>query len=257
MDSPRPRDRSATAAASASATIRALLGSALATILGIAVAIAASGPAAAQSASPAPYASPEATAPAPSPESTAPASSPIGVRTSDALGPSLTLELGPGWVERPAIEGPILTFEHTAFPGGVLTITRFDGDAYADSCDPTSLTSVEPSSARIIEVIAGNPWLEAEAPEPVEVGGLQGRSIDVVAPLFGPTECAIPLLLLWAVPMEDGEFVQIGGQSSRFIAVDVGSDTVVIAIETLPGLAFEPFATEAMDVVASMAFATA
>jgi hypothetical protein len=56
--------------------------------------------------------------------------------------------------------------------------------------------------------------------------------------------------------MENGEFVQIGGQASRFIAVDVGPDTIVIAIETLPGMAFDAFATEAMEVVRSMAFAT-
>jgi hypothetical protein len=179
------------------------------------------------------------------------------VQTTEILGPSLTLDLDAGWFERPPIDGPILVYEHTAYPGGVLTLTRFDGDAYADSCDPTSLTSVEPSAARIIEVIAGNPWLEAEPSEPVEVGGLEGLSIDVVTPLFGPTECALPLLLLWAVPMENGEFVQIGGQSSRFIALDVGTDTIVIAIETVPGVDFEPFATEAMEVVRSMAFTSA
>jgi hypothetical protein len=233
--------RRETGARSARASARYRLGAAAATALGATIALAAGAPVAAQT---------------PSPTTIAPAASPIGEMTSDVLGPSLTLELGAGWFERPPIDGPILTFEHTAYPGGVLTLTRFDGDAYADSCDPTSLTSVEPSAARLIEVIAGNPWLEADETEPAEVGGLEGSSVDLVAPLFGPTECRLPRLLLWAVPMEDGEFVQIGGQSSRFIAVDVGPDTIVIAIETLPGFAFEPFATAAMEVVRSMAFAT-
>ena len=54
--------------------------------------------------------------------------------------------------------------------------------------------------------------------------------------------------------MKDGEFVQIPGQAARFIALDVGTDTVVIAIETLPGMPFEPFALEAMELIRSIAF---
>jgi hypothetical protein len=196
----------------------------------------------------------EVAAQSPDPGPSAATSAPIGERTSDVLGPTISLELGEGWIERDPIDGPILTFERADMPGGVLTITRFDGDAYADSCDPTSLTSVEPSAARIIEVIAGNPWLDTQEPEPVEIGGLPGLSIDLVAPPFEPTECSLPLLLLWAIPMEDGEFVQLGGQASRFLAVDVGPDTIVVAIETLPGIAFEPFAIEAMEVVGTLTF---
>jgi hypothetical protein len=217
---------------------------AIAALLGVTLALDATGRVIAQSPSPVPSA----------PEPSGPVSAPIGERASDALGPTISLELGEGWIERTPLAGPILTFERPDMPGGVLTITRFDGDAYADSCDPTSLTTVEPSAERLIEIIAGNPWLDAEPPEPVEVGGVPGLSVDLVAPPFDPSECALPLLLLWAIPMEDGEFVQVAGQASRFIATEVGRDTIVIAIETLPGLPFEPFALEAMEVVRTLAF---
>ena len=54
--------------------------------------------------------------------------------------------------------------------------------------------------------------------------------------------------------MKDGEFVQVPGQESRFVVVDVGADTIVIAIEALPGTPFEPFALAAMELVRSMTF---
>ena len=38
--------------------------------------------------------------------------------------------------------------------------------------------------------------------------------------------------------MEDGEFVQVGGQQSRFVIIDVEGDVIVIAIESFPGVPF-------------------
>jgi hypothetical protein len=173
------------------------------------------------------------------------------------LGIEVSLDFGEGWAVSPPLDGPIVTFERADMPGGVVTLTRFDGDTYADSCDESSITWVEPSAERLIEIIGGNPFLEADSPEPIELAGSTGQSIDVSTPPFTPDECRIALLLIWAIPMKDGEFVQIAGQESRFIALDVGTDTVVIAIETLPGTPFDPFALEAMELLGSIAFGPA
>ena len=170
------------------------------------------------------------------------------------LGIGVSLDFGEGWSVAAPLDGPIVTFEREDMPGGVITLTRFDGDTYADSCDASSLTWVEPSAERLIEIIGGNPFLAADTPEPIELGGSTGRSIDVSTPPWTPDECRLALLLIWAIPMKDGEFVQIPGQAARFIALEVGTDTLVIAIETLPGMAFEPFALEAMELVRSIAF---
>jgi hypothetical protein len=178
-----------------------------------------------------------------------------GRQTSDVLGPVVSFTVGEGWWALPVLEGPILTYERVDTPGGVLTLTRFDGAVFTESCDSTSLTMVEPTAARLIEVIAGSPWLEVQAGVVEgEVGGLAAHSLDVVTPQLAPDECSLPYLLIWAIDMEDGQFVQVPGQASRFIGVDVGPDTLVIAIETLPGVPFEAFASEAMRLVSTMSF---
>jgi hypothetical protein len=173
------------------------------------------------------------------------------------LGVELSLEVDAGWTMAPPLDGPLIVLEREDMPGGVLSLTRFDGDAFADPCDPTSLTWVEPSAQRLIEIIGGNPFLAADRPEPIEIDGYSGLSLDATTPPYTAEECHLALLLLWAIPMKDGEFVQIPGQGSRFIVLDVGEDTIVAAIETLPGAEFEPFAEAAMEVVESITFGPA
>jgi hypothetical protein len=166
------------------------------------------------------------------------------------VGPELSFEVGDSWRLASPLDGPIVVLERVDIPGGVLTITRFDGDAYADSCDPTSLTWVAPSATRLIEIIAGDPRLAADEPEATEVGGFRGLRLDVSTP---PLEgCSLPFLLIWALQMEGGEFVQAPGQQARFIALDVGADVLVMAIETLQEDPFGFFASEAMRVVDSL-----
>jgi hypothetical protein len=201
---------------------------------------------------PSPSAGPDATA------SDAPQIGPIdlepGRHSWTELGTGFSLDFDEGWTVSPPLDGPIVTFERADMPGGVLTLTRFDGDTYADPCDPSSLTWVEPSAERIIEIIGGNPFLEADSPAPIELGGYSGRSVDVTTPPYTAEECRLALLLIWAIPMEEGEFVQLAGQAARFIALDIGRDVVVIAIETLPGAPFEPFAERSMELLRSLAF---
>jgi hypothetical protein len=166
----------------------------------------------------------------------------------------LSLEVGEGWTVSPPLDGPLVVLERPDMLGGVLSLTRFDGDTFADSCDDTSFTWVEPSAQRLIEIIGGNPFLAVDPPTETEVGGYGGVSLDVLVPPWAPDECRLTMLLLWAIPMPSGEFVQLPGQESRFIVLDVGTDTIVVAIEALPGTPFEPFADAAMELVRSMTF---
>ena len=167
-----------------------------------------------------------------------------------ALGPGLSFEVGDSWRQVTPVAGPIVVLERVDIPGGVLTITRFDGDAFADACDPSSLTWVEPSAERLIDIIAGEPRLSTGEPQVIDVGGLAALSLEVSTP---PLEgCALPYLLLWALPFEGGEFVQVPGQQARFIALDAGPDTLVVAVETLIAEPFGFFDSAAMEVVESL-----
>ncbi len=173
-----------------------------------------------------------------------------------AVGPTIEFRVGDGWQVGPVVDGPIVILERTDVPGAVLTITRFEGDVFIDSCDPSSLTTVEATVARLVEVIGGNPRLNAAPPSPADVDDRLGITLDVATPAIG--DCAVRDLLLWIVPaMEKGEFVQVANQQSRFIMVDVDGDIVVIAIETFPGVPFGSMLDASMDLVGSMRFEAA
>ncbi len=151
----------------------------------------------------------------------------------------------------PTASGPIFTLERHDQPGTVLSITRFDGDAFLDSCDPTSLSRVEPTVPRLVEIIAGNPYLNPGPPAIIEVDGYQGLRLDVATPAY--TECSLPDLLIWALPIaEGGEFVQVADQQSRFIVLDVDGAVIVIAIESFPGVPFGGLLDASMELVDSM-----
>ena len=174
-----------------------------------------------------------------------------GRYTSSAVGPTIGFRADEGWMVGPGATGPIFTLERADQPGTVLSVTRFDGDAYVDSCDETSLTSVESSVPRLIEIIAGNPYLNPGPAAIVDVDGFTGLSMDVATPAYD--ECARPWLLIWALPIEEGgEFVQVPDQQSRFIVVDVDGDVIVIAIESFPGVPFGGLLESSLELVDSM-----
>jgi hypothetical protein len=170
-----------------------------------------------------------------------------GRYSSTVVGPAITLTLGEGWRTGATLGGPLLVLERADTPGAVLTITRFDGDTYTDSCDPTSLTRVDPSAERLVAIIAGDPSLRALPARATRLGGHEGRTLDVA--VLPEIACDLPFLLLWALDMKDGEFVQVPGQQSRFIAADVGNDVLVVAMEAFPGVPYGSFLETAMAVL--------
>jgi hypothetical protein len=174
-----------------------------------------------------------------------------GRYSSDFVGPTIEFSADEDWLVGPSGDGPIFTLEYADAPGSVVSVTRFDGETFLDSCDPTSMTVVEPSVSRLAEIIAGDPYLNPGTPEIVDVDGFAGLSLDIGVPAY--TECALPYVLVWAIPVgEGGEFVQVANQQSRFIILDVDGDVIVIAIESFPGVPFGSFLEASMELVDSM-----
>jgi hypothetical protein len=174
-----------------------------------------------------------------------------GRYASSLVGPTIDFRVDDGWLAGPSGGGPIFTLERADQPGTVLTVTRFDGEVFLDSCDSTSLSTVEATVPRLIEVVGGNPYLNPGPPTAIEVDGHEGLSMDVATPAY--EECDLPWLLLWALPMEEGgEFVQVTGQQSRFIALDVDGEVIVIAIESFPGVPFGGLLEASLELVDSM-----
>lgn len=174
-----------------------------------------------------------------------------GRYASSAVGPTIDFRVADGWLVGPSGGGPIFTLERTDPPGTVVSVTRFDGETFLDSCDPTSMAVVEPSVERLAEIIAGNPFLNAAPPAAIEVDGFSGVQLDVGVPAY--TECPRAFVLIWAVPIgEGGEFVQVANQQSRFVILDVDGDVIVIAVESFPGVPFGSLLDASMDLIESM-----
>ena len=174
-----------------------------------------------------------------------------GRYVSSAVGPRIEFRVEAGWLVGPSGDGPIFTLERADQPGTVLSVTRFDGDVFLDSCDPSSLTVVEATVPRLMEVIGGNPYLNPGPPAAADVDGFLGLWMDVATPAY--EECDLPFLLIWALPIaEGGEFVQVADQQSRFISLDVDGDVIVIAIESFPGVPFGGLLEASLDLVDSM-----
>lgn len=174
-----------------------------------------------------------------------------GRYATSAVGPSLEFRVSDGWIVGATPPGPIFTLERTDQPGTVLTVTRFDGDAFTDSCDSTSVTTVETTVQRLTEIIGGNPYLNPGPPAITQVDGNPGLLLDVAVPAY--TECPLAWLLLWALPIgEGGEFVQVANQQSRFVILDVAGDVIVVAIESFPGVPFAGLLEASMELVDTM-----
>jgi len=173
-----------------------------------------------------------------------------GRYSSSVVGPTIEFRADESWLAGPAPDGPIFMLARRDEPGTYLSVTRFDGDAYLDSCDPSSLTSVEATVPRLAEIIAGNPYLNPGPVSSVEVDGFTGLQLDVATPFY--SECDQELLV-WALPMaKDPQFMQVADQQSRFVILDVAGDVIVIAIESFPGVPFGGLLEASMDLLDSM-----
>lgn len=176
-----------------------------------------------------------------------------GRYVSRAVGPIIDFRAEAGWIVGPSGGGPIFTLEYLQSPGTVLSVTRFDGETFLDTCDPTSMSLVEATVPRLAEIIAGNPYLNAGPPDVIEVDGHEGLWFDVGVPAYAATECSLPYLLLWAIPVgAGGEFVQVADQQSRFVLLDVDGDVIVIAIESFPGVPFGGLLEASMELIETM-----
>ncbi len=170
-----------------------------------------------------------------------------------AVGPVIDFRVDEGWIVGPTGNGPIFTLEYLESPGTVLSVTRFDGETFLDSCDPTSMSTVEATVPRLAEIIAGNPFLNAGPPDVLEIDGHGGLWFDVGVPRYDASECSLPYLLLWAIPVgEGGEFVQVADQQSRFLILDIGGDVIIIAIESFPGVPFGGLLEASMELAETM-----
>jgi hypothetical protein len=114
---------------------------------------------------------------------------PAGSYVSDEFRPAMSFRLGAGWET-----GPAPDFSYGVFMEkyNSLTLSRFSGmfrPSYLEFLVVPKVYEVVspyeaeamPAPADIVSWLQNNPYLDAGKPEPVTVGGVKGRQLDVVA----------------------------------------------------------------------------
>lgn len=156
-----------------------------------------------------------------------------GTYTSTTLGPTITFELGPGWQGFPDIAdvGFGMIRNDLGNASGI-SVTWFPGTVFEPGCDPQA-SEIEAAPRPFVDWLAAHPDLEATAPAPVTVAGVDGWMIDVNSSV--PAECTEPpWIFLWELPTV-GDFHLADDEQARLILLDAGDLTIAIVAESYPG----------------------
>jgi hypothetical protein len=117
-------------------------------------------------------------------------------------------------------------------PDSAISALAFTGEYFTDACDSEAGTStIEPTPAEFMAMLAGRPGVTASDPIEVEVGGRPGLQVDLTTAVSA--ECAATndgQISVW--PMHPvGPFDFEDQEMARMIAVDAGSATVILIAE--------------------------
>lgn len=175
-----------------------------------------------------------------------------GTYTSDAFGPTVTIELDKEWAS--SGELPEVGFD-LARPDGsqpeFISVVAFDGAVFGSACpDDAEEVEGEATARALADHLASVPSLTVVAgPEPIDVGGIEGLQLDVE--VDAPDSCEIPVNFLWVLP-EVGDFHLNEGEEARIVALDAGEDVVVIVIESFPEGDHEALLADAEAILGTM-----
>jgi hypothetical protein len=185
-----------------------------------------------------------------------------GTYTYFANGGGTTFTVPDGWTA-PAY-GP-LDFALAPADAAAGDWIRVFYDMRVASKDPACPEAGEPgigaTAADIVGDIAANPGIDATTPQPITIGGLEGRMVDLALAdgwtatcPFDPTNPAVAYIVD-TIPTE-GPFWGIGGDNrQRLIVLDHPDVTnVVLLIESADGSTFDALVEAAMPVLESFSF---
>ena len=134
-----------------------------------------------------------------------------------------------------------------------ISFSKFSGLVSPDPCDPASEATIPSGATDLIAWFQDNPVLTVSAPVATSVGGVAATQFDVTATV--PAECSFGVVFLFPSPSGQGHFVLETGEVARFFVLEVGGETLMFAIDALPGADFETFVAKAQPVIDSIRFA--
>ena len=177
---------------------------------------------------------------------------PVGEYRTEVFEPTVSFRVdeafggGKGWL----VPGPELP-DSTALYGQGETALFFSN--VQKVFDPSKLPEevLVPVPEDMVAWLREHPYLEAGEPTPANVGGVSGTQLDVVVspvPKEYSYECPAPCVPGWDLSAEPDAYDFLPGYKDRLFVLDVGGETVIVAIEA-PEETFEEFLPKAQKVL--------
>ena len=178
-----------------------------------------------------------------------------GEYRSEEFEPSLSFRVGDGWTNVPPESSEFLAIQRGAMGGVYLFRVR---EVYEPA--RMGMPNVEEAPKDPKGWVAWgrhHPYLRTSEPEQVEVGGVEGKRIDVVVGDLPEdyrgrcgTDC-VDIGRVEGVPPLKNDIFAPGDAKERVTFLDVEGETVTISI-TSPAIVFEDFVPEAQKVLDSV-----
>jgi hypothetical protein len=172
-----------------------------------------------------------------------------GVYRSEEFKPSLSFRVGKGWTNMPPEASDVLSIRRAHEPGGLGFVNIREVHNY--NLTRTNPQYVVKAPEDMVGWFQHHPYLQTDKPEPVTVGGVKGKQLDVVVenlPEDNPGLCGSDCVDIFE--LSTGSQVWLGeGYKFRFIVFeDMKGETVALGFASR-STHFDEFAPEAQKVI--------
>jgi len=174
---------------------------------------------------------------------------PAGEYTTKNFEPTLSFTLGEGWQLVIPDQRHVVDIER-----GIASGIDFMNVRYVYDANNPLHSGSNPAPSDMVAWLEQHPYLDAEKPQPVAIGGVEGKQFDVSAPKMpeeSPPGCGGPCVPLFELA-PGLSFAMAEGEKERFIVLEgVEGKTVTIAAGA-PVEEFEAFIPKAQKVLKSV-----
>lgn len=172
---------------------------------------------------------------------------PAGEYTTKNFRPTLSFTVGEGWQFRV----PDLRYAIDIGPGPESGIAFLNVRSIYDPSQSAQAIQ-RPAPADMVAWLQEHPYLDAEKPQPVTIGGVEGKQFDATPskmPKNYPPNCPAPCVPLFPL-MAGVDYGLFEGEKDRFIVLEgVEGKNVIIVVSTQTEERFDEFAPEAQEVL--------
>jgi hypothetical protein len=172
-----------------------------------------------------------------------------GAYRSEEFKPSLSFRVGKGWTNMPPEASDVLTIRRAHEPGGLGFVNIREVHNY--NLTRTNPQYVVEAPEDMVGWLEHHPYLQTDKPEPVTVGGVKGKQLDVVVenlPEDNPGLCGSDCVDLVELSTGTQLWMGEGCKLCLIIFEDMKGETVTMGYASR-ATDFDEFAPEAQKVI--------